>query len=337
MLLVFVILCSNFMFVSAGNTNSVIDIGNELIPIVREPLRLAVQPVYESNGSAITNVTYTAYTTSLIPDGSKIDFYTGNPSSPFPTTLLGSSYVKGGKAVFKTYQKINSCYLGSAVWTNPSESISKFPPTRIYSNIVTYNVLLSDKLLDLNVTVRNFVEKNVSYTARFTDPKDTQTVEAQIIDPAVISSKGTQMKVKFSTFQISSALDIKALDKAAINQISVQKPYREDYAIIENWTAKVNINLPAGKYIVLAECSELTANYDLELFNVSQIIVIPSTPVITKIPVSITPIAVSTPPVLVTPPVKITPPVEVTLPVVSLPVDIILPDEIIQYETVQKF
>jgi len=149
--------------------------------------------------------------------------------------------------------------------------------------------------LDLVVTVKNFSEKNVAYTAQFTDSKGLLEVQERVINPVPVGSNGTQMKVKFTTFQISSALDVRTLDKAAISKISAQKPYREDYATIENWTANLNIDLPAGRFIVLAECSELTANYGLELFNVSQIVVATPTPGITiapvtKIPVTLAPV-----------------------------------------------
>lgn len=310
-LLIIVILCSNFMFVNAGNSNSVIDVKNELIPISKEPLKLVVEPVYECYKSIITNVTYTAYVSSAIPEGSTIDFYTGNTSDPYPTTLLGSSYVKGGKAVFKTYQKINTYYLGSAVWTKPSNSTAKIPPTRIYSNIVTYKVQLSNKLLDLDVTVKNTTQNNVTYTANFTDPIDALTAQNKIIDPAIVNSNSTQMDVKFSTFAVPSELDVKTLDEGAISKISAQSPYRVDYATIYDWTAEVNIKLPAGKYIVLAECSGLTSNYGLELFNVTTYIIatpkttiIPGTILTTKIPATATPKPLFTPYIP-----KVTPPV----------------------------
>lgn len=336
MLLIFVILCSNLMFVSAESSSSVIDIGNELIPIPVQPLRLVVQPEYQSNGEFITNVTYTAYTSSSIPDGSKIDFYTGNPSNPYPTTLLGSGYVKGGKAVFKTYQKINNYYLGSAVWTRPlgiaPDLPSKYPPSRIYSNIVTYHLALSDKVIDLNVLVKNIsISNNVSYTAKFSNPTtDTKTLEAVLINPGDIKINGAQMKVRFLTYQIPAALDVKTLDSITLDKIAFEKPYREDYAIIKDWAASVSLNLPVGRYIVFADCIELTANSDVKSFSVPKVIIISTVP-------PVTPEIVTTPRVVVTPPVKITPPVEVTKPVVSAPIDIITPDEILQPKIAKRF
>lgn len=335
MLLIFVILCSNFMFVSAEPSSSVIDIGNELIPIPLQPLRLVVQPEYQCNGDLITNVTYTAYASASISDGSKIDFYTGNPNNPYPTTLLGSSYVKDGKAVFKTYQKIDNYYLGSAVWTRPlgitPDLPSKYPPSRVYSNIVTYHVALSDKVIDLNVSVKNLsIVNNVSYTAKFGDPADAKTLADTLINPADIKINGIQMKARFLTYQIPTALDVKTLDRTTIDKIAIEKPYREDYAIIKDWAASVSLNLPVGRYIVFADCIELTANSDVKSYSVSKVIIISTLP-------PITPEIMPTPRVIVTPPVKITPPVEVTRPVVSEPIDIIRPGEILQSKIVKNF
>lgn len=290
MLLIFVMLFSSIMFVSAESSSPIIDIGNEITPVT-QPLHLTVQHIYECTGNLITNVTYTAYTTSLIPDGSKIDFYTGNPNNVYPTTLLGSSYVKGGKAVYKTYQKIDNYYLGSAVWTKPSVQSAQIPPIRIYSNIVTYNVSLSKKIIDLNVTLRELAEKNVLYTVSIKDPITSQPIPTATAVPSDIVIDGVKMNVQFSTFKISSPIEEK-LNPAEISKIADQKPYQIDFALIENWTAKANLNLPAGRYIVLAECPDLTDNCALEVFKVPQIIVIPP---VTKTPILPTPPVISKP------------------------------------------
>lgn len=303
MMLAFVFcLCSNFMFVSAESVNPVITVDEDkLMPVPLQSIRLVVQPEYQCIGDIITNVTYTAYVVTSIPEGSKIDFYTGSPSNPYPTTLMGSSYVKDGKAVFRTYQRVGSYYLGSAVWTKSLIVDTKIPPTRVYSNIVTYRTAMSNKLIDLNVSVNNLSKTNVSYTAKFRDQasiiisdiiEPVESKQPESIDLAALQANGRQMKARFITYQIPAALDPIPIDSIAADKSLVQTliSYREDYADIKDWTANIKFDLPAGRYIVYVQCAELTTSTATTSYSVPRI------PIIVIPPIDVTKKTIATPP-----------------------------------------
>lgn len=248
----FLMLIMVFLFSSSLSVN--------VTGIIQKPaqsINLVVQPEYKSNGTNLTNVTYVAYTTG-IQDGSIIEFYSGSPSSPYPSTLIGNGYVSGGKAFVRVFQKPDSYYIGSAVYTKP---IDIWPPVRVYSNIVSYRVSLCTKSIDLNVKVDNQCKTNITYTAKFEASEDLS---------ALVDSKasGNQVRVRFLTYEIPVGYEISIAKDKLESDLKLMKPLREDYAVINNWTAQVRTYLPTGKYLVYADCQAITTNNSTVVYDV---------------------------------------------------------------------
>lgn len=232
-----------------------------IIPKPAQSINLVVQPEYKSSGTNLTNVTYIAYTTG-IPDDSKIDFYSGSPSSVYPSNLVGSGYVKSGKAFVRIFQKPENYYIGSAVYTKP---IKIWPPARVYSNIVSYNVPLCSKSIDLKVKVDHFAETNITYTAKFDVSNEISTADDS-------KASGNQVKVRFLTYEIPMVYEIPIAKEKLESDLKLMKPLREDYAVINNWTAQSRTYLPSGKYLVYADCQAITTNNSTAVYDVPPII-----------------------------------------------------------------
>ncbi len=249
----FVLIIILFLFsnlIGAFATNS-----TEILPV--QTINFIAQPGYESRGTSMTNITYCAYTKG-IADGSVIDFYTGNPEDPYPSQLLGRSRVKEGKAYIKVFQKPDTYYIGSAVYTS---TIDIWPPSRVYSNIATHYVPLSNATISIDVGIDNSCKSNVIYTANFNNifVSPSSGIKNNV-------SMGKSVKVRFLTYEIPKDMEI--YDAKSLNK---QKPLREDYVEIADWSAKFQFNLKSGSYIVYADCPEITASSNLMKFIVPQL------------------------------------------------------------------
>lgn len=245
-LLILLFLFSNLIGAFAANST-------EILPV--QTIEFFAQPGYENNGTDMTNVTYVAYTKG-IRDGSVIDFYSGNPKAPYPTNLLGSSRVKEGKAYIKVFQKPDTYFIGSAVYTLP---IDLWPPTRVYSNIATYYIPLSGAVINIDVGINNRSKSNVTYTAKFSNIFDS----SPIADKEDIST-GKSVKVRFITYEIPEDMDIVDVKTLKETRLAL----REDYAVITDWAAQLQFYLKPGSYIVYADCTEITASSNLMKFTV---------------------------------------------------------------------
>lgn len=247
-LIVILFLLSNLIGVFAANST-------EILPA--QTIKLIAQPVYESSGTDITNVTYCAYTKG-IADGSVIDFYAGDPKAPYPNQLLGSNVVKEGKAYIKLFQKPDTYYIGSAIYTSPNDI---WPPSRVYSNITAHYVPLCNATISIDVGIDNSCKSNVTYTAIFSNIFDSSPVDTK---KDILTGKS--VKVRFLTYEIPEGMEI--YDAKHLNKL---RPLREDYIEISNWTAKFQFNLKPGSYIVYSDCSEITVSSSLMKFIVTKL------------------------------------------------------------------
>lgn len=254
-LVIMVLLFVNFSMVLAAPDYEILPIDQEPIDVRPLPtINLSVQNKYECVNTNVTNVTYTAYTTG-IPNGSQIDFYSGDPKLPYPTELIGYGKVENGKAYIKVFQKPDKFYIGSAVYTLP---IDTYPPRRYYSNVVTYKVNYSTDPISIKVDIDNSCKTNVTYLAKLIEqPKAADVADFEL-------SKVSPVKVRFLTFQIPSLLTVKKID------LNTMKPYRVDIGELTDGYAKVGLYLPPGKYIVYVDCETITLNNATSVFNIPQ-------------------------------------------------------------------